>query len=236
MSEHKFSDGIRDSIPIILGYLSVSFGFGVYAVGKGLNTLTAVMISLTNVTSAGQIAGVDVIVACGTLIELIVTEFIINIRYALMSISLTQKLDSSFTTAARALIGFGITDEVFGVAHSKEGLLNKSYMVGLIAGPVLGWVLGTLLGGLAGSIMPQVVRSAMGIMLYAMFIALVLPPSAKNKPLAFCVLLAAAVSCVIRFVPVFSFITPGFAVVLCALAASIPAAILWPVEEEAEHA
>jgi len=236
MSEYSFKTGLKDGIPIFLGYLSVSFGFGVYVVGKGLTVLNAVLISLTNVTSAGQVAGVDIIAAAGTILELVITELVINIRYALMSISLTQKLDSSFTTPYRLMCGFAITDEIFGVAQACKGLLGKTYFLGLMSTPLLGWTLGTLLGALAGSIMPETVSNAMGIMLYAMFIAIVLPPAVHSRPLALCVIIACTISSIIKFVPFFSFITPGFAVVICALVASVIVALKCPIQiEEEQH-
>lgn len=234
VSGYSFRDGLRDGIPICLGYLSVSFGFGVLVVNGGLSWLTAVLISLTNVTSAGQLAGLDIIIAGGAIIEIITTEFIINIRYALMSISLTQKLDSSFNLPNRLLCSFGMTDEIFGVASSKSGVIGARYMYGLISLPILGWTAGTLLGALAGSVLPEIVLSSMGIMLYAMFIAIVLPPATKSRAVAVCAVIAAACSVIFNLVPLFSFMTSGFSVVLSALIASVPVALIFPVKEAEE--
>ena len=231
---HTFMEGIRDGVPICLGYISVSFGFGVLVVNGGLSALTAVIISLTNVTSAGQLAGLDIMLALGSLGELVLAEFIINVRYALMSISLTQKLDDSFTLMHRLTCGFAITDEIFGVAASKSGLINRRYMYGLISLPILGWVVGTALGAVAGSVLPQLVLDSMGIMLYAMFIAIVLPPATKSRAVALCVGISAALSAVFSLVPAFSFMTSGFSVVVCALIASIPVALRFPVADEEE--
>ncbi len=230
-STYRFTDGMKDSIPIFLGYISVSFGFGVLAVQGGLSVLQAAFISLTNVTSAGQLEGLSLIAAAASLIEVILAEVVINIRYSLMSISLTQKLDPSFGTGARLVCGFCVTDAVFGVASSKAGSLGKHYFLGLIVLPIAGWVLGTAVGAAAGSILPGMVRSCLGLMLYAMFIAIVVPPSMQNKAVLFAVLASAALSLVFTLVPFFSFMTPGFSVVVCALAASVPAAILFPVKE-----
>ena len=232
-STYRFTDGVKDSIPIFLGYISVSFGFGVLAVKGGLSVLQAVFISLTNVTSAGQLEGLTLIANAASLVEVILAELVINIRYSLMSISLTQKLDPGFGTGARLIGGFSVTDEVFGVASSKAGSIGKHYFLGLIVLPVFGWVLGTAMGAVAGSVLPDTVRACLGLMLYAMFIAIVVPPSMQNKAVLFAVSVSAVFSLIFALVPFFSFMTAGFSVVVCALIASVPAAILFPIKEEA---
>ena len=230
--KHDFTEGFRNGVPIFLGYLSVSFGFGVKAVSGGLDWLTALLISFTNVTSAGQLQGLSIILASGSLMEMLIAEFVINIRYSLMSIVLTQKLDRTMSTLHRMIIGFGITDEVFAVATAKSGSVGRRYMYGLILLPLAGWSLGTLMGALAGTIMPPLVQDSMGILLYAMFIAIVLPPAGKSRAICFCVSIAAACSCLFSLVPFFSFMSSGYSVVASALIASVPAALLFPVKEE----
>ena len=230
--KHDFTEGFRNGVPIFLGYLSVSFGFGVKAVSGGLDWLTALLISFTNVTSAGQLQGLSIILASGGLMEMLIAEFVINVRYSLMSIVLTQKLDRTMSTLHRMIIGFGITDEVFAVANAKSGSVGRRYMYGLILLPLAGWSLGTLMGALAGTIMPPLVQDSMGILLYAMFIAIVLPPAGKSRAICFCVSLAAACSCLFSLVPFFSFMSSGYSVVASALIASVPAALLFPVKEE----
>ena len=163
--KRPFLTGMKDGIPIALGYLSVSFGFGILAASLGLSALEAFIISATNLTSAGQVAGVGIIAALGTYIEMAVTQLVINIRYSLMAISLSQKLDESFRTPQRLLAAYGITDEIFAVAHSKPGKLVPSYMYGLILVAFVGWTLGTVLGAVAGEILPQAISDAMGILL-----------------------------------------------------------------------
>lgn len=230
-----FKRGLKDGIPIALGYLSVSFGFGITAVNGGLSPLTAVIISLTNLTSAGQVAGVEVILALGSLFEMALTQLTINIRYFLMSISLSQKLDKSFTLPHRLLASFGITDEVFGVASSKREPLKPIYMYGLILLPFIGWSLGTLLGAVAGDILPEDICKALGIAIYGMFVAIVLPPAKREKGVLISALLAIAVSLIITFVPLFSFITSGFAIIISAIVAAVVAALLFPIKEEEDE-
>lgn len=225
-----FVRGMVHGVPIALGYLSVSFGFGILAVRLGIPVLPTVLISLTNLTSAGQAAGVQIIAAAGTLAEMALTQLIINLRYALMGFSLSQKLDDTFTTPRRMLISFGITDEVYGVAISQPGCLTAPYMMGLILTPVIGWSTGTALGALAGQLLPTAVSDAMGIVLYGMFLAIILPPARRDRRVLFAVVAAAACSCVCYYLlPV---ISDGFAVILSALLASVAAALLFPVDEE----
>ena len=229
-----FKCGLKDGIPIALGYLSVSFGFGISAVNGGLSPLAAVIISLTNLTSAGQVAGVEVILALGTLIEMALTQLTINVRYSLMSLSLSQKLDQSFTLPHRLIASFGITDEVFGVASSKKDPLKPIYMYGLILLPFFGWTLGTLLGAVAGNILPPSVNSALGIAIYGMFVAIVLPPAKREMGVLAASLISIGVSLALAFIPLLSFITSGFAIIVSALAAAVVAALLFPIKEEDE--
>lgn len=229
-----FFKGLKDGIPIALGYLSVSFGFGILAAAGGLSALKATVISLANVTSAGQLAGLNIIISCGPLIEMVVSEFIINIRYALMSITLTQKLDDTFTTPRRMLCSFAMTDEIFAVASAQKEKITARYFYGLMLLPIVGWVLGTFLGATAGNILPESLKNAMGLMLYAMFIAIVLPPATKSRAVAICVSLCALLSIALRFIPLFSFITPGFSVIICAVIASLFAAWRFPIQTEEE--
>lgn len=231
-SKYTFRNGLSDSVPIGLGYLSVSFGFGVAAVTGGLSPLMAIIISLTNMTSAGQVAGVSVILAAGGLIEMALTQLTINLRYSLMSISLSQKLDSSFRFIHRAICGFGMTDEVFAVASSKRGSIGPKYMYGLILLPYLCWSLGTVLGAVAGSLLPDSLKNALGIAIFGMFVAIVLPDAKKRLGVALASLVSAAISCALYYIPVFSSIGSGFAIIICAMIASAIVAIIFPVKEE----
>lgn len=226
-----FCKGLVQGIPIGLGYLSVSFGFGIMAVRAGLSVTEASLISLTNLTSAGQAAGVDVIASGGSLLEMVLVQLTINLRYALMALSLSQKLDESFTFPHRLLAAYGITDEIFGVCIAEEGKLRPSLMYGIILIAAIGWVLGTFLGAAAGELLPAPITAALGIVLYGMFIAIIVPPSRKSKSILCVVLTAAALSCICRYL--LPMLSSGVAVILCAVAASVVGALLFPQEEEA---
>ncbi len=224
-----FKRGIADGFPICLGYLSVSFGIGLLAVKAGMSPWQAVVLSLTNLTSAGQAAGIEIIEAGGTLLETALTQLVINLRYALMGLSLSQKLDPSFGTPQRLLASYGITDEVFGVSSAFEGRIQPFYMYGMILIATAGWVMGTLLGALAGEALPASLTNALGIMLYGMFIAIIIPAARKDHKV-FCVILA-AVGLSLVFHYLLPFITSGFAVIFCALIAAVIGAVFFPVEE-----
>ncbi len=225
-----FLRGMKDGIPIMLGYLSVSFGFGILATNLGLSILAAVGISASNLTSAGQVAGVEIIAAAGTLLEMVLTQLVINIRYSLMGISLSQKLDSSFKTPQRMLVSFGITDEIFAVASSQKGKISTKYMYGLILVSFIGWTAGTLLGAAAGNVLPKALTDAMGTVLYGMFIAIIIPPSRTDRGVLCVVCLAAALSLVCKFA--LPMISGGFAIIICAVIAACVGALIFPVREE----
>ncbi|MBR6651269.1 MAG: AzlC family ABC transporter permease [Clostridia bacterium] len=236
MTNLTFRKGLIDGIPIALGYLSVSFSFGILCAKGGMRILGAILISLTNLTSAGQLAGVGIIFALGSLSEMALAQLVINLRYALMSVSLSQKADDTFNTLRRMIVSFGVTDEIYAVASSQKGLINPKYMYGLMLLPIVGWTSGTALGAIAGDILPADIVSALGIALYAMFIAIVLPPATEHKGVLVCALISAAISCILAYVPIFSFISGGFAIIICAIVAAVIAAILFPVKDEESEA
>lgn len=229
----RFLRGMSHGIPICLGYLSVSFGLGILSVDKaGLSVLEAVIISAANLTSAGQKAGIDVIAAGGTLIEMVLLQLTINIRYSLMALSLSQKLDKRFTTPHRLLGSFGITDEVFAVCASQKDPLTPAYMYGLILIAAAGWIAGTALGAAAGELLPGAVSAAMEIVLYGMFIAIVIPPAKKQHGVLFAAVLAASLSVIFKYaIPA---VSDSFAMIISAVAASVLTALIFPVKEAEE--
>ncbi len=232
----NYKYGLKRGLPIALGYLSVSFGFGISAVSNRINPFYAVLISLTNLTSAGQVVGVSIIAAAGTVIEMIVAQFIINLRYSLMGIALTQKLDRRFSFWHRFTIAFGITDETFVMAASEKDAITPSYMYGLITLPIIGWTFGTALGAFSGSLLPADIRLALGLAIYAMFVAIIVPPARDNRAVMYAIVIASAMSCLIYYVPVLSsHISSGFSIIICAVAASAIMAKLRPVEEKEEE-
>lgn len=230
-----FLEGIRDGIPICLGYFSVSMAFGLTAVLAGIPAWVAVLISLTNVTSAGQFAGINILIAHGTMVELAVTSFIINIRYFLMSLSVSQKIHHKMPIWKRMAISFGITDEVFAVSVQRKGLLSGWYMFGLILTPVLGWTGGTFVGAAATSVMPKALSEAMGIALYGMFIAIIIPPAREKKPVLYVILMAIMASLFFQYLPVLKELSDGWAIIIITIVVSALAAWLFPIEPEEDE-
>ncbi len=234
---NKTSDmrcGLRDGIPIALGYFFVSFTFGIMGSGQGLRWWETVLLSMTNLTSAGQFAGVKIIAAGGSLIELAISQLVINLRYSLMGISLSQKTDERFRGVSRAVLGFAITDEIFGVSMSRKGSVSRRYFFGLLMFPYFGWTLGTLAGAVLGNVMPAILTEAMGIAIYGMFIAIVVPKAKEDRKMLMIVLLSIGISCLFAYVPVLQKVTVGFVIIICAVLASVVGALLFPVEEEAQ--
>ena len=228
--QNSFLKGIKDGIPICLGYLSISFAFGIFACGSGLSIIEAVLMSMTNLTSAGQLAAVSIIATGGGFLELVISQVVINLRYALMSVSLSQKLSSTVKLLDRFLMGFSVTDEIFAVSSAQIHPVTPAYMYGLILISFLGWASGTFLGAAAGEILPSMITNAMGIVLYGMFIAIIIPPSRKERSVLFVVGVAALVSVLFKYV--FTGISVGFAVIISACIAAAVGALLFPVKEE----
>ncbi len=240
MEKLTFKQGLKDGLPIGLGYLSVSFAFGVWAVGLGVPIFIALLTSMTNLTSAGQFTGTEIIAVGGSIISLILGQLVINSRYFLMGISLTQKLDDSFTFLERLFCGAFITDEIFAVAVTKTQAVNTKYFHGLTVLPYLGWSLGTLFGAIAGNILPEQIVSALNIAIYAMFIAIIIPPAMKSLGVTVSITVATVISCVLYFVPVFSVLTNGLPYIISAILTAILVSVFFPVKngekEENENA
>ena len=233
---NSFKKGLKDGLPIAIGYFSVSFAFGIFAIENGLTVFQAVIISLLNLTSAGQLAAVPIIAGGGTLLELALSQLVINSRYSLMSVSLSQKLSKRVKLPQKLLIAYGNTDEIFAVSVSNKGEVGTKYMLGIILLPVIGWTSGTLSGGVVGNILPAMVTAALGVAIYGMFVAIVVPVAKKEKTTALCVLLAIAISCAFKYIPLLKIVPTGFTVIICAVVASALFAIIAPIKLEEKEA
>ena len=225
----SYLKGLKDGSPIGLGYFAVSFSFGI-AGSKIFSWPLVTLISMTNLTSAGQFAGLQIMAdAAGTFIEMALATFFINLRYSLMAISLSQKVSPDFGTVKRLLLATGITDEIFAVAMSQKRV-TPIYFLGLSTLPYIGWSLGTLVGAICGEILPAMVTNALGVALYGMFVAIVVPQMKVHGPTVFAVVIAVALSCAFKFFPPLSGVSVGFAIIICALVASFIAAWLFPMQ------
>ena len=215
-----------------MGYFSVSFGFGAMAVSQGISPLAATLISATNLTSAGQFAGLTLILAQAGLWEVILTTIVINSRYALMSLALSQRMGQRIGLLQRLLVAFFNTDEIFALAMAHTEPLSTSFLLGLGTLPFFGWSLGTLSGALAGSVLPLSIRTALGVMLYGMFIAIVVPVASKQKNVLMASGAALILSCLFTWVPALNQVSPGISIVVCTVAAAALAAWIFPREED----
>lgn len=230
--KESFAAGIRDGIPICLGYIAVSFTFGIMARNAGLSTLEAVLISCTNLTSAGQFAGLSLITASASYMEMAITQLVINLRYCLMSCALSQKIDTRFPFFHRFFVAYGVTDEVFGVSVCRIGKLSPWYSYGVILLAAPGWTLGTFLGIVSGNILPARAISALSVALYGMFIAVIIPPARDNKVLTGVVLISMLMSLFFTKAPFLCRISSGFQIIILTLLIAGAAAFLFPVKEE----
>lgn len=230
--ESAFKRGLKQGLPIGLGYLPVSFTFGFLTVAGGLPPWVGLFISLTNLTSAGQFAGMNLILAGSGYLEITLTSLVINLRYSLMSLSLSQKIEEKIPVWQRLIFSFGITDETFVLASMEKPPLKAGYLFGLILLPIIGWNVGTLGGVCVTNFLPEALQNAMGIALFAMFIALIMPAVRDSSPVLFVVIVSVAVTCILQYVPLFSFISSGFRVIIATIAASALGAWLFPKKEE----
>lgn len=234
MNQQKrpFYSGLIHGIPIGLGYLAVSFTFGIMAVSSGLSVFQSVLISLTNLTSAGQFAGLGIITAGSSYLEMAAVQLVINLRYCLMSCSLSQKLDSKMPHFHRFLMAYGVTDEIFGVSVCKNGILSPYFSYGLMAMAVPGWTIGTLLGAVSGSLLPTRLLSALNVALYGMFLAVIIPPAREKKVLRIVIPVSMALSFLFTLIPVLKDISSGFKIIILTFIMAGAAAYLFPVKEE----
>ena len=230
-----FLRGMRAGIPISLGYFAVSIALGISAKRAGLHPLFAALTSLLSNASAGEYAGFTLIAAHAAYIEVIFMQAVVNARYLLMSASLSQKLDEKTRFWERLLLGFTVTDEIFGVSISVPGRLNPCFTYGCFLVATLGWTSGTFFGAVLGEILPLRLVSALSVGLYGMFISVFVPASRKNKVVAGTVILGFAASFAFATLPYLKELSEGFRVILLTVLISLGAAILFPIKEE-EHA
>lgn len=227
----EWKDGFQNGIPIALGHFAVSFTFGILAKQFGLNPFEAVFMSATNVTSAGQFAGLTLIVAVATVAEVAVTQLIINSRYFLMSFALSQKIDPDTPVFHRFMMAHGITDEIFGVSVARPGRLNPYYVYGVMSAAIPGWALGTLFGVISGNVLPPRLTSALSIALFGMLLAVIIPPAKGNKVISGLIIVSMVVSLAFAKFPVLMDISSGVKIIVLTVIIAGIAAFLFPVKE-----
>lgn len=231
-----YAKGIKDGIPIALGYFAVSFALGITAREAGITPLQAGCMSAVMLASAGQFAAINVIAAADTLIQMAITTLVINLRYILMSSAMSQKLDKKMSFIHRLILPCFVTDEIFGIATNVEGRLNPFYNYGAATVAVPGWTIGTILGAAVGSILPERVEMALGVALYGMFLAIIIPGARKNKVLAVLVTVSMVLSFLFAELPVVSEISSSMRIIILTIVISAVAAVVRPIGEETEAA
>lgn len=231
-AKSEFLDGLLSGLPIGLGYFPVSFTFGIMAVDGGLSPLLSVLMSFTNLTSAGQFAGTKLIFSVSSLLTIAFATVVINLRYMLMSVSLSQKLATDVGLFKRLIFGFGITDEVFAIAVVRKEPLTFKFMFGIMLLPIVGWTLGTAAGAYLTDLLPDSLQAAMGIALYAMFIAIIIPPAKREKPLLSAILISVGLSLILNYIPVFKIISSSIKPLICAILAALIMALVCPKERQ----
>ncbi len=229
-NKQNFIKGLKDGIPICLGYFAVSFAFGIQAADINLSPFQAGLLSLMNVTSAGQFAGLTVIATAGSYIEMAVLQAIVNLRYLLMSAALSQKLKPETSTLHRMCIAYGVTDEIFGISVLREGTLSPFYSYGATVVSVFGWVSGTVTGASAGAVLPQRLISALGIALYGMFLAIIIPPARERRPVMITVVAGMVLATVFTYAPLLGSLSSGMRIIIVTVVVAGLAAHIWPVE------
>ena len=230
MKDKEFITGLKSGIPIGMGYLAVSFTFGITAVLLGLNVWQTTLISMLTLTSAGQVAGINIMIIPGMYIDMFISQLTINLRYSFMAVALTQKTESKFKGIFEALLGFFITDEIFAVAISKEEITRK-FFFGLSILPYFGWAIGTLLGALLGNVLPEILMGAFSIAIYGMFIAIIIPPCKKDIKTLIVVLITILISICFYYLPYLNKISTGISISICAILAAVIGAIFFPRKE-----
>ena len=229
-----FRRGVRDGMPIALGYFAVAFTLGIAAKNAGFSAVQAMVESLTNNASAGEYAVFSLVSAGAGYWEVAVMTLVANARYLLMSCALSQKLAPETGLGHRMLVAFDVTDEIFGVSIAFPGRLNPFYTYGAMAVAIPGWALGTFLGVVVGNVLPLRLVSALSVGLYGMFLAIIVPPARGNRVVLALVLLSFAASWAAASLPALAAVSSGVKTIVLTVAISLGAAVLFPVAEEAE--
>ena len=227
-----YKNGLRDGVPIALGYFAVAFTLGITAKNAGLSAFEAMLTALLTNASAGGYAGFSLMAADASYLEMAVTQLVVNARYLLMAFALSQKLASNISTKHRMLIAFDVTDEIFGISVAVKGNLNPFYNYGAMTVAIPGWAFGAFFGVIMGNALPQSIVSALSVGLYGMFLAIIIPPARKNKVIAALVLISMALSLIFKTVPFLNGISEGLRVIILTVAVSLLAAILFPIKDE----
>ncbi len=228
---NEYNNGLKAGIPVVFGYIPVGFAFGVTAAAGGIPPWIVVLISLTNFTSAGQLMGATLIVAGASIFEIAITTLIINIRYIIMSMSFSQKIKQNMPIFEKVIAAMAITDEIFTIASLKKGEVSFKYVFGLVTGPYIAWSTGTFLGAYVTDLLPMAIQESMGIALYAMFMALIIPAAKESKAVLVVAGMAVLLSSLFRVLPALTGLSAGYVIIICTIGAAAAGAYFFPQHE-----
>lgn len=228
----EFKEGFRDGIPIGLGYFAVSFALGIAMKNAGMNVLKGFFMSFFNLASAGEYAGTQVILSGGSYLQMAAMTLVANARYLLMSCALSQHISPDTSLLHRCLMGYGITDEIFGIEIARSNYASPYYAYGALSASVLPWCLGTSFGILMGNVLPARIVSALSVALYGMFLAIIIPPAKKDRAVLAVVLIGFITSWICEYAPVISSISSGTRIIILTVAIAGIAAVVHPFKGE----
>lgn len=234
MNKKAFLEGIRDGIPICLGYFAVAFSLGIAMRSANLSAIDGFLFSALNLASAGEYAGVQVILSHGSYLEIAFVTLIANMRYLLMSASLSQRFSSDTSLFHRLIVGYGITDEIFGITINRKGYIEPSYNYGAIIVSMPGWAIGTSLGIIAGNILPDRIVSALSVALFGMFLAIIIPKAKSDKVVFALVIISFLASFIFNYIKILNNISSGTKVILLTVIISLLAAYFKPIKSEVQ--
>ena len=232
LNKEAFFDGLRDGVPIGMGYFAVAFSLGIAAKLAGLSAFQGFIVSLLCNASAGEYVGFTLIAASATYAEVALATLVANARYMLMSCSMSQRIDPEMPFFHRLIMAFHITDELFGINIARKGCLNPCYSYGAVLTAAPPWAIGTALGVIAGNVLPLRLVSALSVALYGMFLAIIIPPAKKSKTIAFLIVLSFALSFAAGYIPVICQLAEGTRTIILTVLIAGAAAILCPIKED----
>ena len=228
-----FLEGLRDGVPIGLGYFAVAFSLGIVARNAGLTPIQGFIASFFNLASAGEYALFTSMQAAASFVEIAIITLVVNARYLLMSCALAQRFDPATPMIHRFLVGFGVTDELFGIAISRPGTLNPVYSYGAFFVAIPLWSIGTSLGIIAGNFLPARVVSALSVALYGMFLAIIIPPARKNLVRAIAVAVSFLCSYLCGIIPFVKELSAGTRTIILTIIIASIVALIKPIDEPA---
>lgn len=228
----NWQGGLRDGFPLAIAYFTLSFAFGIFASNHNIGSFESFLISLTNVTSAGQFVGVTLIAKKISFIEMALTQLILNSRYLIMSCSVSQKYDSDLPLIHRCLVSLAITDEIFGMVSCQKGKVSPFYTYGIMCMTTSSWCLGTICGCISGSLLSPTLTSALHFVLYCLYFAIIIPPSKTDKAVRYVCIASIIIAVIFSYLPYIKTIQPGIRILIITLIVSSIAAVLKPVEKD----